>query len=168
MIRMTAMLNQLLPQRADNTYPGHKLALTLFGLLLLMKTATSLGSIFNGYTAATSADGIPIDSYTPAGARTVLSLFALLGLSNFIICCIGIVVLVRYRSLIPFMFGLFLLQQLSRQLIFKFFPIDRTGTPPGSTMNLVILAVMLVGFAFSLWRRDNPESVLSHTASSLH
>lgn len=153
------MLNQLLPQRADNTYRGHKLALTLFGLLLLMKAGISLGSIFNGHTAASSADGIPIDTYTPAGARTVLSLFALLGLANFIICFIGTVVLIRYRSLIPFMFGLFLLQQLSRTLILQFLPIARTGSPPGSAINLVILTVMIIGLALSLWRRDDPEPV---------
>ena len=73
------MLAQLLPPRADNTYRGHRLALVLYGLLLLVKTAISLGSIFNGRTAAASADGIPIDTYTPAGAATVVSLFAMLG-----------------------------------------------------------------------------------------
>ena len=151
------MLNQFLPQRADNAYRAHKLALVLFGLLLFLKAGISLGSIFNGYTAATSADGIPIDTYTPAGARTVLSLFALLGLSNLALCVMGLVVLVRYRSLIPFMFGLFLLQQLSRHLIMQFLPIARTGTPPGGTINLVILTMMIVGLALSLWRPDEPE-----------
>lgn len=89
------------------------------------------------------------------GARTVVSLFALLGLSNVIICSIGTVVLVRYRSLIPFMFGLFLLQHPGRQLILQFHPIARTGAPPGSAINLVILAVMIVGLALSLWRRNS-------------
>jgi hypothetical protein len=148
------MLNALLPQRADNTYRGHKLALVLLGLLLLLKAGISLGSIFNGHTAASSADGIPIDTYTPAGARTVLSLYALLGLSNLVICLVGTVVLVRYRTLIPLMFALFLLQQLGRQLILQLLPIARTGTPPGSAINLVILGVMVVGLALSLWRRD--------------
>jgi hypothetical protein len=150
------VIGQLLPPRADNAYRGHKLALALFGLLLLLKAGISLGSIFNGHTAASSADGIPIDTYTPAGARTVVSLFALLGLSNLVICLVGTVVLVRYRSLIPFMFALFLLQQLSRRLILEFLPIARTGTPPGSTINLAIITVMVVGLALSLWRRDNP------------
>jgi len=159
----TATLNELLPRRADNTYRGHKLALALFGLLLLLKAGVSLGSIFIGHTAASSADGIPIDTYTPAGARTVVSLFALLGLSNLIICFIGTVVLVRYRGLIPFMFGLFLLHHLGRQLILQFLPIARTGTPPGSAINLGILTVMIVGLAFSLWRRDSPEPVSTLT-----
>mgnify|MGYP001211973892 CR=1 FL=1 len=132
-------MSLLLPQHADNSYRGHKAALWLFGLLLLMKVGISLGSIFNGRTAATSADGIPIDTYTPAGAQTVVSLFALLGMANLIICLIGVVVLVRYRSLIPFMFALFLVQQLSRYPVFHFLPIVRTGTPPRSAINLTIL-----------------------------
>jgi hypothetical protein len=153
------MLSHLLPQRADNTYRGHGLALALFGLLLLMKAAIGLGSIFNGRTAATSADGIPIDAYTPAGAQTVLSLFALLGLSNVVICCIGAVVLFRYRGLVPLMLVLFLVQHLGRSLILQFLPIARTGTPPGSAINLVVLGVMVVGLALSLWHRQSARPV---------
>ena len=49
---MGAMLNKILPQRIDNTYRGHRLALWLFIPLLLMKTAIALGTIFNGRNAA--------------------------------------------------------------------------------------------------------------------
>ena len=59
------MLNQILPRQADNTYRGYKVALGLFGLLVLMKAGISLGTIFNGYAAASSADGIPLDTFTP-------------------------------------------------------------------------------------------------------
>jgi len=147
------MLTPLLPRNADNTYHGHRLALVLFGLLLVMKTGISLGSVFNGRTAASVADGIPIDSYTPAGARTVVSLFAQLGLSNFIICCVGAAVLLRYRSLIPFMFALFLAQQSGRYLVLRFLPIARTGAPPGSAINIIILGVMIVGLMLAVWSR---------------
>jgi hypothetical protein len=152
------MLDQLLPPRADNTYGGHKLAIVLFGLLVLMKTAISLGSIFNGYTAATSADGIPIDTYTPAGARTVVSLFALLGLANLVVCLIAILVLFRYRSLLPVMFVVFLLQHVGRYVILEFLPIARTGTPPGSAINLFILGAIVVGLALSLWSQRTPAT----------
>src|SRR2546425_4617721 len=144
------MFSQFLPQRIDNTYRGHKLALWLFGLLLLMKIAMSLNSIFNGYSVASSADGIPLDTFTPVAARTVVSLFALLGLSNFVICLLCILVLARYRSMIPFMFALLLLEYMSRKLILQFLPIVRTGTPPGFYINLVLLALMIVGLALSL------------------
>ena len=142
--------NQVFPRRVDNTYRGYKVALWIFGLIVLMKLAISLGSILNGHEAASSADGIPLDTYTPAGARTVVTLFALLGLANFVICLVCVLVLVRYRVMIPFLFALLLLQQLGRALVLYFLPIARTGTPTGSVINLVLLGLMIVGLALSL------------------
>lgn len=149
------MLKQLLPQPIDNTYRGHKLALWLFVLLVLMKVVMSLSSIFNGYSVVTSADGIPLDTFTPAAARTVVSLFALLGLSNFVICLLCTLVLIRYRSMVPLMFALLLLEHLSKRLILQFLPIVRTGTPPGFYVNLALLALMIVGLALSLRSQGN-------------
>jgi hypothetical protein len=149
------MIDQLLPRRIDNTYRGSKLALWLFALLLFMRGAMSVNSMFNAAKVASSADGIPLDTYAPAAAGTIISLFALLGLAHFTLCLLGILVLVRYRSMIPFMFALLLLEHLGRRLILHLMPIVRTGTPPGFYVNLVLLAVMLVGLALSLRRRGN-------------
>jgi len=154
----TSMLNQFFPQRLDNVYRGHKLALWFFALIVLMKAGISLGSIFSGYVTASSADGIPLDTFTPAGAQTVISLFALLGLAQLMICLLCILVLIRYRIMIPFMLALLLMEYLSRKLILQILPIPGTGTPPGSAMNLVILAVMIVGLALSLWNQDKPQT----------
>jgi hypothetical protein len=152
------MFNQLLPRTIDNTYRGHKLALWLFGLLVFMKVAMSLSSMFNGYSVLTSADGIPLDTYPSAAARTIVSLFALYGLSNLVLCVLCILVLVRYRSMIPFMFALLLLEHLSRKLILQLMPIVRTGTPPGSAINLALLALMSVGLALSLWSQGKRQA----------
>jgi hypothetical protein len=144
------MLHQLLPRHADNRFEGPRIALVLFGLLLFFRTGIALSSIFNGHTAASIADGIPLDTYTPAGARTVVALFALLGLANVVIGVIGVVVLARYRSLVPLMFALFLAQQAGRFVILQALPITRIGAPPGTTVNVVILGALIVGFALSL------------------
>jgi len=106
--------------------------------------------MINGHDVASSADGIPLDTFPPDAARTVVSLFAVLGLSNLVICLLCIVVLARYRALIPFMFALLLLQHLARKLIHQLLPIVTTGTPPGFVINLVLLALMVVGLALSL------------------
>jgi MYXO-CTERM domain-containing protein len=152
------VIDRLLPRRIDNSYRGHRIALWLFALLLFMKLAMSVNSILNASTVASSADGIPLDTYPPDAARTIVSLFALLGLSHLVICVLCLLVLVRYRSLIPFMFALLLLEHLSRRLILRLMPILRTGTPPGFYVNLALLAVMLVGLALSLRRRRIPPS----------
>ena len=144
------MLQRLLPQRIDNTFRGHRLALWLFGVLVLMKGGIGLGTIFNGRSAATSADGIPLDTFSPAGEQAFVSLFAAWGLSQLMLNLIGLLVLVRYRAMVPFMFALLLLEHLSRRLIFVVLPIASTGTSPGFFVNLVFVAVMIVGLALSL------------------
>lgn len=147
------MTRRLWPSRADNGYHGYTLALWIFGLLVLMKTGISVSSIFNGYVAATIADGIPLDAYPAAAAQTVLALFALLGLANLVICLLGILVLARYRVLVPLMFALLLLYQLSRLVVLRFLPILRTGAPPGTIINMVMLGLMIAGLGLSLRNR---------------
>ena len=153
------LTDRLLPQRVDNTYRGHKLALWLFGAVVLMKLAMSLNSIFNGYVVASSADGIPLDTFPSSAARTVIALFAIWGLANLMICLLCILVLVRYRSMVPLMLALLLLEHLSRKLILQFLPIVRTGTPPGFLINFMLLALMIAGLALSLLRSRSNRSV---------
>jgi hypothetical protein len=145
-----AVFNQLLPRQIDNTYRGYRLALWLFAVLVLVKVAMSLNCIFNGRTVAISADGIPLDAYPSAAAQTIVALFAIWGLAHLMFCVLCIVALVRYRSMIPLMFTLLLLEHVGRKLILNFVPLVRAGTPPGSFVNLALLAVMIVGLALSL------------------
>jgi hypothetical protein len=149
------MFDQLLPQRIDNTYRGPKLALWMFGLVVLMKVGMSLVSIFNGYQTASTADAVPLDTFTPAGAQAVVSLFALLGFAQLMLCFLGILALVKYRAMVPLIFLLLLLELLGRRLILLFLPVVRTGTPPGLIMNLVLLALMIAGLGLSLRRRES-------------
>jgi len=146
------MFKQLFPQCIDNAYRGHKLALWIFGLAVLVRLLQSLVSIFNGYSTLRVADGIPLDTFTTGGARTVVSLFAVLGLSSAMIGLLCVCVLVAYRSMISFMFALLLLEYLGRRLILYFLPLARTGTPPGQIVNFILLALMIVGLVLSLWR----------------
>jgi hypothetical protein len=151
------MLSAILPQQIDNAYRGHKIALWLFGLLLILRTVIGVNSIVNGYLIASTADGIPLDSYGPAAAQTVVTLFALLGLSTLIICALGVLTLVRYRAMVPLMFALLLLEYAARKLILYLMPIAKTGASPGWVVNLVLLTLMLAGLALSLWSRERPQ-----------
>jgi hypothetical protein len=69
-----------------------------------------------------------------------------------------LLVLVRYRALVPFMFALLLLEHLCRRVIFWVLPIASTGTAPGFFVNLAFVVVMGVGLALSLPRQDDRES----------
>jgi len=153
------MLDQFLPRQVDNAYRGHKSALWLFGALVFMKTSIGLGTIFNGREAATSADGIPLDSFGAAGAQAFVSIFAAWGLAQATIGLLSVVVLVRYRTLVPFMYALLLLEHLCRKTIFAVMPIDRTADAPGYFINLVLVGLMVVGLVLSLRKpRNRPTS----------
>jgi hypothetical protein len=152
------MLNQILPRRIDNTWRGHPLALWLFVPVLVFKTGIALGTIFNGHQAAQSADGIPLDSFGPAGAQAVVALFAIWGLSQLIFSVFGVLALIRYRAMIPLIFLLLLLEHLARRWILLLKSIVRTGTPPGFYINLALLVMMIAGLALSL--RSRPDSPL--------
>jgi hypothetical protein len=147
------MLKQIFPQRIDNIYRGHPLALWLFIPVVFMKTGIALGTIFNGRAAAQSADGIPLDSFGASGAAAVVALFAIWGLAQLVFSVLGVLALTRYRAMIPLLFVLLLLEHLARKWILLVKPIARTGAPPGPYINLVLLALMIVGLALSLRSR---------------
>ena len=147
------MLSRILPQPIDNTYLGHRLAVWLLGAVVFMKTGIALGTIFNGRAAAQSTDGIPLDSFGAEGAQAVVALFAIWGLAQLTISTFSILALTRYRALIPFMFLLLLVEHLARKAVLWWKPISRIGTPPGSYINLALVALMVIGLALSLWKR---------------
>ena len=156
---MSLLLNQLFPERLDNDYRGRKLAVWLFGFVVLVKTLQMLVSIVNGYSTLRNADGIPIDTYPAGAAATILSLFALLGFTYLLLCIVCVAVLLRYRRAIPFMFALLLVDYLSRRVILHFLPVGRVGAPPGVMVNLALFILMIVGFALSLWPEKKTRPV---------
>jgi hypothetical protein len=148
-----AMFGQLLPQPIDNTYRGSKLALWLFGLVVSLRILQSLMVIFNGYSTAINADGLPLDSYPPAAAQTVVALFALSSLWRLTFCSVCALVLARYRSAVPLMFVILTLNFLAAQLLSWFVPLARTGTPPGPYVNLAQFVLTAIGLVLSLRSR---------------
>jgi hypothetical protein len=146
------MLDRLLPRPIDNTYAGPRLALGLLGFLVLSKGFMGLNCIFNGRFVATTADGIPLDAYDPAGAGAVVSFFALWGLSQVTLSLLGTLTLFRYRSAVPAMFALFTFEHLGRKAILWMLPVEKVGSPSGTYVNLGLLAVMIVGLGISLRR----------------
>jgi hypothetical protein len=149
------MLALLLPPRLDNAYHGSRIAPLLMGLVLLVKSLQSVMSIFAGATVAANADGVPLDSYGPAAAQTVIALFALLGAARLPFYALCALVLARYRSAIPLMLSLFALDYVVRTLALYFLPIERTANTGGLVVNQVLFVVMLVALVLSLRRRGD-------------
>lgn len=144
------MLNPLLPVLAGNDYRGYKIALWIFGLVVLWKAAIAGGVMFNGYNAAVHADGIPLDTFSPAGAHAFLAVDAAWALGSFMLCALAVLVLVRYRTLVPLMFTVLLAEHVLRRVVFMVMPIPRVGAPPSIAINLTLAGLLVLGLALSL------------------
>jgi hypothetical protein len=145
------VLGDLVPRVADNRYPGRRLGLWLFALMPL-KIVMGLNVMVNAPSVAQSADGIPVDTFGSGAGPAFLSMFAAWGLCQLVLGLASLLVLVRYRSLIPLAFLALLLEQAGRKLVQLRWPIERVGTPPGTYVNAVLLGIMVVGLVLSLWR----------------
>jgi hypothetical protein len=151
------MLAKFFPQHADNDYRGSKIAIWLFGVTLFLKGVIGLNSMISSNEIASGADGIPLDTFSTGAQQTVVSMFASLGLAQFWLCVVGLVVLVRYRTLIPLMFAVLLTDQLARRVVNHFRPYPTTAAP-GYIVIAVVITIMVVGLALSLWTRDTPPA----------
>jgi len=147
------MLDNVFPRTIDNTYRGQKLAYVPFVLILLLRLTIGVNSIIHGYDVMTKADGIPLATFPPAAVQAFLTLWALLGLTHIITALLCLLVLVRYRSMLPFMFVLLLAQNLGGQLITHYLPLVGTTPPSASIVNFTFLGLMVVGLGLSVWKR---------------
>ena len=145
------MLDRLFPKQVDNTFDGHRAALWLLGLFIALKLAMSVNSIVNTGAVATGADGLPLDSFGPAAARTVLMLFALVALGQLTLAVIALTALIRYRAIVPLVYLVLLGEQLARRLIVQSYAVARTeSTPVGWYVNIGLLALLTLGLVLSL------------------
>lgn len=145
------VLERLFPRQVDNRFDGHRAALWLLGLLIALKLVVSLNSIFNTASVAQGADGIPLDSFGPAAEREVLLLFAMLALGQLVLALIALAALIRWRSLVPFLYLVSLGEQLARRFIAQAHDVARAGSSPVAWyVTYGILALLALGLALSL------------------
>ena len=154
------MLDRIFPKTFDNTCRGHWLAKWLFLGVVLARLAMGINSTVNTRLVAVTADGIPLDKYDPAAANTVVALFGISGFLLLLLALVGILVFVRYRAMIPFMFFLLLVDQLGRRVLLYLHPIAKSGVATadlGFAFVLTILAATIIGFGLSLVRSRHTD-----------
>lgn len=147
------MLSKIFPQTIDNKLNGQWLGYLLLVPVLLLKIAIAIGSMVMP-AEANSTDGIEMSGYPVAALQEAIVSTALLGLLHLSIGLIGVLALIRYRAMIPLIYVWLLFEFAGRRLLLTIYPIERAGdTSTASTINLVLLALMVVGFGFSIWPR---------------
>ena len=148
------MKYRLLPSSFDNNFDGHSISLWLFGLITTVTLVRSLTHIFLPDGGAQSIATVPLDQYSSGAESSVISTFALWGLSQLLIAIVMLIAALRYRSMVPLLYSLLIVEYVGRIYIGIFKPLETLQTPPGATGSLVILGVSLVGLLLSLRTGD--------------
>lgn len=149
------MLGLLFPRLIDNRFRGQWLGYWLMVPVLFLKLGVAAASILTP-GQANKADAIDSSSYSAAALRDAMTSTALLGLLHLCIGLFCVIAMVRYRAMMPLIYLWLLAEFLGRRVILELYPIERTpGPSSGSILNLVLLGMMGLGFALSVWpRRD--------------
>lgn len=148
------MLKRLFPPQANNHYQGPAIALWFFVLITLFTLVRSCLHIFLPDGGAQSIATIPLNSFTPNGAASVILLMSLWGLSQLLMGLFYLVVLWRYRTLIPLMYLLIILEYVGRMLLMHFKPIHITGTAPGHIGDFIMVPLAFLLLILSLWSTE--------------
>jgi hypothetical protein len=156
---MKRIFATLLPEQVDNTIRGMKLPVYVFTLIALVSTVRSCIHLLAPDGGAGSIAGMNL---AVAGADEVVFAFALWGSSQLIYALIQLLVAFRYRSLIPFMYLLLVLETLLRELAGKMKPVSFAHTPPGAFATYVILPLALIMLVLSLWSTQKPAEGAAH------
>jgi len=145
---MKNMLEILLPAKAGNAVRGSWIPFYGLFLIAAVGTVRSLIHIFSTDGGAGSIAGMDL---AVTGASEVIFAFALWGSEQLIYALLQWIVILRYRSLIPLMWVVQLLEILGRMLVGRIKPVTFAHTPPGAYGNYIILALSALMLALCLW-----------------
>ena len=143
------VVNRLFPKQVDNNFQGYRIATIIFFLITLFTLARSCIHLFAPDGGASSIAGI---STAGEGGSNIISLFALWGLSQLLMGLVYLVVYFRYKSLIPFMSLLILIEYSGRMVIGFVKPLEVSHTPPGAIGDYVMVPVAILMLILSLKR----------------
>jgi len=147
----------LLPAKIDNTIHGSKIPCYVFALYTTVSLVRSFIHLLAPDSGAGSIAGMDL---TVAGADGIIFAFALWGSSQLILAVIQLLVVFRYRSLVPFMYLMLMLEVLLRELVGRTKLVSFAHTPPGAIGNQIFLplAALMLGLAlWSAYRQGNTD-----------
>jgi len=147
---MMSIFTRLLPKQITNTFPGQKIALYAFIPLTLMLIVRSCIHLVAPDGGAQSIATIPLDTYSDGATANIIAIFSQWGLSQLLLAGLFLLALVRYRSLIPLLYLIFVSEQIGRISVGLVKPIATLETAPGAAGNLPLLAIALIMLALSL------------------
>jgi hypothetical protein len=144
---------EIFPKQVDNNFRGYKIAVIVFFIFTLFTLVRSCIHIFAPDGGASSIAGI---STSVEGGSNIVSMFAFWGLSQLLMGIVYLVVFLRYKSLIPFMYLLILVEYSGRVLIGLVKPLTVSHVPPGAIGDYVLIPLAAVMLILSL-KKSNKQ-----------
>lgn len=152
---MTGLITKIFPKSADNNYHGNKIAAYIF---LILASAGVVRSCIHFLAPDGGAGTIAGMDLSVAGAPEIIFAFSLWGSSQLLYAFIQLVVFFRYKTLIPFMYILMLLETAMRMFVGHIKPVHFAHTPPGGILNHIMIPLVLIMLTLSLWHKRENDS----------
>lgn len=140
---------RLFPKQVDDSFQGYRIAAAVFLLVTFVTIARSCIHILAPDGGAGSIAGIDV---SVESGSSIVSLFALWGLSQLLMGFVYSVVFFRYKSLIPFMYLLLIIEYSGRMVLGILKPPVVSHVPPGAIGNYVMVPLACIMLFLSLKR----------------
>ena len=150
---MRKIISNVLPKEAGANYQGYKIALWIFMLISIVSFVRSCIHIFAPDGGAGMIAGLDVST----GAENIYFGFALWGSAQLIYAIIQIIVVFRYKALVPLMYLVLVMETLLRILVGALKPPILLHTPPGAIANYIILPLALFMFVLSVIRPQSSK-----------
>jgi len=143
------ILQKIFPKNINNDYKGYKIAVYIFMLYSLVSIVRSCIHFFS----ADAGVGTIAHFDLSQGGQSIVFFAALWGSSQLILAFIQILVVFRYRTLLPFMYILLFLEYCFRAIAgIMRAPVFVVGAvkPPGAYLNIIMIPLTIIMLILTL------------------
>lgn len=137
-----AVLEKILPKTVTNEYRGSKMALYVLAVIAALSITRSFIHILSPDGGAHSIAGIDI---AVAGGATIVGMFAQWGLEQLLMAFVQLIVLVRYKSLVPLMYVFVFVEYAGREAVGLWKPLG-THHAPGVVGDYIMIPLSVAMF----------------------
>ena len=155
------VLEALFPKSANNHYRGGKVPLIGYCLLLLPVTFSALVHFLKDDTGAYAIATLIRFEGNPDPDNLIMAMHSMQGGHQTLMLLVFLVVLWRYRSLIPMMLGILVLQEMFQFITSSLHPIGPEyyeRTPPAKLLLYPLFFVHLGLFSLSIYNSCRAEA----------
>jgi hypothetical protein len=160
-------LNKIFPATADNHFKGYKISLWGFIAFMILMTWRSIIHMLFEQHGVHEIANFSVISGDPDPMLVIYRFFSLWGFAQLIFCLVCWVVIFRYRSLIPFMYLLWLFEWSFRTFGYPLIREDialqgiyTVGVTPGVVGAPFITFILVILFILSLIQKNNLGKIL--------